>query len=358
VGGVGGVGYDTPLGLDALIRTRDGIVGTWSPPPPPANLPLEDPANLGRWSPWVRASLVDFELLSRLGFTSEPAGTTPRRMFVWHAEVPAPAGGPAAPPAPIYQRLVVFSRPRRRIFRRQLPFLHRYADLRPDRAAEILAQLGWQVGFFASIAWLIRTRMKKTIELLAAAFRLANAVHMRLKQALACRRPIEFGPQVQPMILTPAHGTLPSGHATEAFITAIVLWRLVQASGRNPYVSRRYAEQLMRLAARVAINRTVAGVHFPIDSAAGALLGLALGEYFVARAAAPGGANQFRTWRFRGNLFPEDGDFVWRDLFDVAADAQTEQPYATMDPNPRPIDPARQSPILSWLWDEAVAEWS
>ena len=42
-------------------------------------------------------------------------------------------------------------------------------------------------------------------------------------------------------------------------------------------------EQLMRQAARVAINRTVAGVHFPVDSTAGRVLGVTLAEYFIAR---------------------------------------------------------------------------
>ena len=61
--------------------------------------------------------------------------------------------------------------------------------------------------------------------------RLANYVEMRLKQALASRRPNEYSPQVQPMILTPSHGSFPSGHATETFVSAIVLRRLLQASG-------------------------------------------------------------------------------------------------------------------------------
>ena len=38
-----------------------------------------------------------------------------------------------------------------------------------------------------------------------------------IKHALACRRPIEYSPQVQPMILTPSHGSLPSGHSTKSF---------------------------------------------------------------------------------------------------------------------------------------------
>ena len=43
-------------------------------------------------------------------------------------------------------------------------------------------------------------------------------------------------------------------------------------------------EQMQRLAARIAINRTVAGLHYPVDSAVGRLLGTALGEFLVARA--------------------------------------------------------------------------
>ena len=37
--------------------------------------------------------------------------------------------------------------------------------------------------------------------------------------------------------------------------------------------------QLVRQARRFSINRTVAGVHFPIDASAGQMLGTTLGEY-------------------------------------------------------------------------------
>ena len=37
-----------------------------------------------------------------------------------------------------------------------------------------------------------------------------------------------------------------------------------------------------KVAARIAENRTVAGVHFPVDSLAGAVMGIAIGELVIA----------------------------------------------------------------------------
>ena len=93
-----------------------------------------------------------------------------------------------------------------------------------------MTQLGGGLTFLPPIPFLHPARTPYTLELLAAALRLANFVEMRFKHALACRRPNEFSPQVQPMILTPSHGAFPSGHATEAFMAAFVLWRLLQAA--------------------------------------------------------------------------------------------------------------------------------
>jgi hypothetical protein len=104
-----------------------------------------------------------------------------------------------------------------------------------------------------------------------------------------------FSPQIQPIIQTPTHGAFPSGHATEAHIVATVLTHLLAAADhpKDPAFARRSVEaaiaqtQHYRLAARIAINRTVAGVHYPVDSAAGAVLGITLGDFLVARASAP-----------------------------------------------------------------------
>ena len=104
---------------------------------------------------------------------------------------------------------------------------------------------------------------------------------------------MEFSSIIQPMLATPTHSTLPSGHATQAHAVAMVLSRLVE--GRPPMSA--VGNHRFRIAARIAINRTVAGVHFPVDSASGAVLGIALGEWIAAMGGEPGDPIPVRTFR-------------------------------------------------------------
>ena len=138
----------------------------------------------------------------------------------------------------------------------------------------------------------------------------------------------------------PLHGSLPSGHATEAFIVVHLLERLLP-NGRS------YRDTLQRLAARTSINRTVAGVRFPIDSQAGRMLGQSLGEYLVClcrrdRAASPG------SWNSR-SFVATDG------AFDFVVGTNVEPGDRQTDPQPRrKADPPS---ALGWLWAQARAEW-
>src|SRR5690606_16546135 len=129
-------------------------------------------------------------------------------------------------------------------------------------------------------------RHQKTLEILGIVTNVTKLVEMRIKHALACRRANEYSSQIQPMIQTPGHGTLPSGHAAEAFVQAIILYRLVRiGSGGDAQIDKSDPSfvQLMRHAERIATNRVVAGVHFPVDSVAGMVLALTLSEFFVSR---------------------------------------------------------------------------
>ena len=159
------------------------------------------------------------------------------------------------------------------------------------------------------------------------------------------------------MILTPAHGSFPSGHATEAFIASTVLWSLLGA-GTAPhpvYSAATCGEQLMRLASRIAINRTVAGVQFPVDSVAGAVLGLTLARYFVARCT---GAASYDAWKVDGAVYPGTTDFQWRLLYDVSTRAQTAAGGYVTAIGTRSFNAGWHSPLLARLWNKAHAEWA
>ena len=245
------------------------------------------------------------------------------------------------------RRLLHLIRPTVGDFCAQLDLVTNYADLRPDRAPEILEQRGFPSAFFRSVIALEPTRTRHTNELILLCQMLAAKVAMRVKHSLACRRPDAYSPQIQPMIATPGHGALPSAHATEAFIVARVLHRLAASGAKRAPVR----DMLYRQAARIAVNRTVAGVHFPADSIAGAMMGLVLGDYVVARAR--GGALDTATFRGRGigaldfdhHLLIEDGETA-ADAGGVVARGETIA-LGTDD----------VSAPLNWLWRTAEAEW-
>ena len=128
----------------------------------------------------------------------------------------------------------------------------------------------------------------------------------------------------------------------------------------SPYNSTSWSQQLHALASRVAMNRTVAGVHFPIDSVAGAILGLTLGRYLVKRCT---NAASYEAWSFDSANFIANADFQWFDLYDVATSAQKEAvgsggaKYAVQQNAAVALSALDRSLILEQLWTKARAEW-
>ena len=114
----------------------------------------------------------------------------------------------------------------------------------------------------------VRSETKVTAEVMDAAWGWAELVVMALKHHMAVLRPFQRNSLILPVIETPGHGSLPSGHATMAAMTAQLFIDVLELKPDSPR-----ALALNRLARRIAFNRVVAGVHFPVDSLVGYTLG-------------------------------------------------------------------------------------
>jgi membrane-associated phospholipid phosphatase len=267
--------------------------------------------------------------------------------------------------------LISLTTPTRDEFIEQLEVTLNFADLRAERTSEILSQVVPQTAYWSSIAGLTPERHRYTLELLGIGLRFAMMIIMRFKYLLNCPRPVEYTALVQPMILTPGYSAYPSGHATEAYFAAEFLadvasptLALLEKSadlrgGRDNILANQslLRGQLHRLAFRIAENRVVAGLHFPVDSMAGQLLGCTIARYFIARcckAAVPSGnpseQSSVKLWRNAGmkpevtlgrNAMPKLDTTLDKDFFNCPEEEVMFTPLA---------------PVLATLWSKARVE--
>ena len=336
-GGWGPSGPDAgPMLSEALTQNRAALVGPFVGATLPFKLPLplDQADHLGQWDIQHRMQTCSVELLSGLDFATKGDAMTVRFIDLLASKLAA-------------RPVVRLVRPTRDIFTAQLDLVANYAELRASRASEILAQARpTQVPFWASIIGMQPYRQPWTQALTSLALSMTVDVEMRLKHAFCCPRPSVLSPQIQPMLQVPGHGSWPSGHATETFMVATVLQALLQQANRT---GNKYQEQLQRFAARVAVNRTVAGLHYPVDSAVGRLLGTALGEFFVARCR----GGEVNEWGFDGGKFhglhgaPVDFD-PRVSMTDGSSSYYNYKPAAWR---------VTLAPLLGWLWKKALAEW-
>ena len=115
----------------------------------------------------------------------------------------------------------------------------------------------------------------------------------------------------------------------------------------------RWGEDLAR-----AINRTVAGVHYPADNAAGAALGLALGDHL---AACGDTAVKPSAWLFDGRQYKPGLEFHVRTMADLVGKSPLEEPVEAL-PEDRPIAYVLDrpgpvaDPLFADLWAAARQE--
>lgn len=251
----------------------------WRPDPQQA---LDEPEMLLRWQPDCRMSVLEFEAIAGLSFEIE--ADKARLISLGQAQ-----------DRTAVVTLATMSRPSNDVLQKQADIVAQAAGARlqpksdqiesRDRLTEITAQVVPPFAFWCAVLPIHPDRMPRTIELIQLMLSLCSLAEQRFKHALAVPRPQYFNPSVFPAILTPSHASLPSGHATEAFAVSTLLYQLMTDSpGVNkPPAAPELRALLLGLAMRIANNRFVAGLHTPIDTSAGRMLGTVLANYLVAR---------------------------------------------------------------------------
>lgn len=84
-------------------------------------------------------------------------------------------------------------------------------------------------------------------------------------------RPIQYDPDLEPILCTPRFPTYVSGHSAISGCAAVIL----------SYFFPGESEKLNELAEEAAVSRLYGGIHFPIDNEAGLVVGRTIGEAVV-----------------------------------------------------------------------------
>jgi hypothetical protein len=182
---------------------------------------------------------------------------------------------------------------------------------------------------------------------LAAVHRVAVRIGTRMKAQVDLRRPHDLSADVTPIIQTPAHSSLPSGHAIEAHALAVVIGGL-HAHRPGP----RSGEIATVIADRIALNRVIAGVHYPIDGIVGEVIGRVVGSAALADLTGTERSGEYRIPV--GAAFDTDdaGQGAPQDIF--AALGGTFPSDGVHRFTMAPV--ADGLPILEWLRDEMRVE--
>ncbi|MEY8839727.1 hypothetical protein AB9K41_11930 [Cribrihabitans sp. XS_ASV171] len=154
------------------------------------------------------------------------------------------------------------------------------AEYRPAMIGEGIEQSVTFDQFFAAILSFNRNSHPATTKLVAIGLEVGTHVAMTYKLRHQRPRPSHLCPALMPPIDPPEHASYPSGHATQAWLVAHLL---NEATGRkldpDGTVTLQGQDErrnpLHDMAARIARNREVMGLHYPSDSEAGRRLAYA-----------------------------------------------------------------------------------
>ncbi|WP_158964240.1 phosphatase PAP2 family protein [Chachezhania sediminis] len=179
---------------------------------------------------------------------------------------------PGADPVPV---LVMGTRPADKAFwLAELEDVVCAAALRGERQMEIDQQDRDILGFFALAVPVGRVSHPETQVLLDAVQQVVSGLALDLQAHFGVDRPGRLRPDLMTGGNVPAQGSFPGHHAAVSFALASVL---------DSFYPDADGAALRDIAQRIAQNRCHAGLHFPVDTIAGALLGEVVAEALLAR---------------------------------------------------------------------------
>ncbi|WP_438951211.1 phosphatase PAP2 family protein [Porticoccus sp.] len=128
---------------------------------------------------------------------------------------------------------------------------------------------GWLYPVVPALAALFSISLAiQLLMVLAIGFSIERASYYVLKNSFRRNRPPRAIPGYQSVITASDEFSFPSGHTSGAFLVATALAMLLPPVGIAGY--------FYGWATLVALSRVILGVHFPLDTLAGALLGSSL----------------------------------------------------------------------------------
>lgn len=146
--------------------------------------------------------------------------------------------------------------------KQEIAILKYLSNLRfAEDVAEINAEntAGSTLDVFAARKLFDAKSKPETQKLVAAALYDASIITLREKYDFKRLRPSQIEPSLDLMFPYPPHAAYPSGHATQAMVTGLILAAL------DPAKSKDYLD----LAKSIGRHREMAGIHYPSDTDAG-----------------------------------------------------------------------------------------
>jgi hypothetical protein len=141
-------------------------------------------------------------------------------------------------------------------------------DERADALGEIIDQDRGFIGYFMAAMSISPRSHPGTCRLLFTGSLIGAYVSLHFKGLHQRRRPSQRAPALLPPIEVPGHASYPSGHATQARLMA----KCVEEALPTTQLKSQLGDVIDTLAARIARNREIAGLHFHSDTVAGRAL--------------------------------------------------------------------------------------